>query len=126
MMSLLAMPPGDMSWDVALLLVVGPGLIGVEIEAAILLVVGPGLVGDCVVVEVTVEGWQLSFLFLLPAFLYLLSTFLFLLPAFLFLLSAFLLLPPSFLDFLVALLEVEALAFSFLFLQNSKLTKIIQ
>ena len=80
------MPPGDMSRDAALLLVVGPGLIGVEVEAAILLVVGPGLAGDCVAkeVEVVVEGWQPSFLFLLLA--------LFLLPAFLLL--------PSFLDFL--------------------------
>ena len=41
MISLLAIPPGDMS-AAALLLVVGPGLIGLQVEAGILLVVGPG------------------------------------------------------------------------------------
>jgi len=52
MMSLLAMPPGDMSCD--LLLVVGRRLAGVEIEAAICLVVGPRLTGDSVAKEVEV------------------------------------------------------------------------
>jgi len=46
------MPPGDMSCD--LLLVVGRGLAGVEIEAAICLVVGPRLIGDSVAKEVEV------------------------------------------------------------------------
>ena len=50
MISLLAIPPGDMS-AAALLLVVGPGLRGL-VEAAILLVVGPGLTGGCVTKEV--------------------------------------------------------------------------
>jgi hypothetical protein len=91
MISLLAMPPGDMS---ALLLVVSPGLSGVEVVAAfllvvgprltgveaadaILLVVGPGLTGDSVAKEVEVDvdafldflgtslGFVLSFAFLL-------------------------------------------------------------
>jgi len=44
MISLLAIPPGDMS-AAALLLVVGPVLIGLQVEAAILLVVGRGLTG---------------------------------------------------------------------------------
>ena len=42
MIILLAIPPGDMS-AAALLLVVAPGLIGLQVEAAILLVIGPGL-----------------------------------------------------------------------------------
>jgi hypothetical protein len=51
MMSLLAIPPGDMFCAAALLLVVGPGLDSmfsacVGVEAVILLVVGPGLSGD--------------------------------------------------------------------------------
>jgi hypothetical protein len=74
MISLLAMPPGDMS---ALLLVVSPGLSGVEVVAAFLLVVGPGLTGDSVAKEVEVDvdafldflgtslGFVLSFAFLL-------------------------------------------------------------
>ena len=52
MMTLLAMPPGDVSSCVVIRLVIGPGLtgapgglVGVETEAAILLVVGPGLTG---------------------------------------------------------------------------------
>ena len=51
-MTLLAMPPGDISSRAAILLVVGPGLngesgglVGVEVEAAILLIIGPGLTG---------------------------------------------------------------------------------
>jgi len=47
MMTLLAMPPGDVSSCAAIRLVIGPGLtgapgglVGVETEAAILLVVG--------------------------------------------------------------------------------------
>lgn len=71
------MPPGDMSCDAALLLVVGPGLTGVEVAAAIRLVVGPGLTGDSVakVVEVDADafldflgtsvGFVVSFAFLL-------------------------------------------------------------
>ena len=49
MMTLLAMPPGDVSSCAAFCLFIGPGLtgvpsglVGVETEAAILLVVGPG------------------------------------------------------------------------------------
>jgi CBS domain-containing protein len=52
MMTLLAMPPGDISICAAILLLVGPGetgvpgaLVGVETEVDILLVVGPGLTG---------------------------------------------------------------------------------
>jgi len=51
MMSLLAMPPGDMSCD--LLLVVGPGLASVEI-AVIICLVGPRLTGDSVAKEAEV------------------------------------------------------------------------
>ena len=64
MISLLAIPPGDMS-AVALLLVVGPGLRGL-VEAIILLVVGPGLIGGCVTKEV--EGAD-TFLDFFRAFL---------------------------------------------------------
>ena len=52
MMTLLAMPPGDMFSCAAILLVVGPGLTGVlgefvrvETKAAMRLVVGPELTG---------------------------------------------------------------------------------
>ena len=51
MISRLAIPPGEVS-AAALLLVVGPGLRGLEIEAAINLIVGPGLTGVCVTKEV--------------------------------------------------------------------------
>ena len=51
MISRLAIPPGEVS-AAALLLVVGPGLRGLEVEAAINLVVGPGLTGVCVTKEV--------------------------------------------------------------------------
>ena len=51
MMSLLAMPPRDMSCD--LLLVVGPGLASVEI-AVIIYLVGPRLAGDSVAKEAEV------------------------------------------------------------------------
>jgi hypothetical protein len=47
MISLLAIPPGDMC-AAALLLVVAPGLRGLQVEAAILLVVGPRLTDGCV------------------------------------------------------------------------------
>ena len=52
MMTLLAMPPGDMSSCVAILLVVGPvlsgesgGFVEVEVETAILFLIDPGLIG---------------------------------------------------------------------------------
>ena len=64
MISLLAIPPGDMS-AAALLLVVGPGLIGLQVEAVILLVVGPGLTGGSATKEV--EGAD-SFLDFFGAF----------------------------------------------------------
>ena len=61
MMTLLAMPPGDMSSCVAILLVVGPRLTGVlgefvrvEIEVVMHLVVGPGLNGASTTMEVEV------------------------------------------------------------------------
>jgi len=61
MMTLLAMPPGDMFSCAAILLVVGPGLTGVlgefvrvETEAAMRLVVGPGLTGASTTMEVEV------------------------------------------------------------------------
>ena len=55
MMTLLAMPPGDMSSCVAILLVVDPGeFVRVEIEAAMRLVVGPGLTGASTTMEVKV------------------------------------------------------------------------
>jgi hypothetical protein len=47
MISLLAIPPGAMS-AATLLLVVTPGLRGLQVEAVILLFVGPGLTGGCV------------------------------------------------------------------------------
>ena len=59
MMTLLAMPPGDVSNCAAIRLVIGPGLtgvpgglVGVETEAAILLVVDPGLTGAWMAKEV--------------------------------------------------------------------------
>ena len=59
MMTLLAMPPGDVSSCAAIRLVIGPGLtgvpgglVGVETEAAILLVVGPGLTGAWMAKEI--------------------------------------------------------------------------
>jgi hypothetical protein len=65
MITLLAMPPGDISSCAAILLVVGPGLtgvpgglVGVGIEAAIILVVGPGLIGTWVTKEV--EGFAVA------------------------------------------------------------------
>jgi len=48
MISRLAIPPGEVS-AAALLLVVGPGPRGLEVEAAI---VGPGLTGVCVTKKV--------------------------------------------------------------------------
>ena len=51
MISRLAIPPSDVS-AATLLLVVGPGLRGLEIEAAINLIVGLGLTGVCVTKEV--------------------------------------------------------------------------
>lgn len=65
MISLLAIPPGDMS-VAALLLVIGPGLIGLQVEAVILLVVGRGLTGGSATKEV--EGAD-SFLDFFGAFL---------------------------------------------------------
>jgi len=61
MISLFAIPPGDMS-AAALLLVVGPGLIGLQVEAAILLVVGPGLTGGYATKEVEGADSFLDFL----------------------------------------------------------------
>ena len=58
-MTLLVMPPDDVSSCAAIRLVIGPrlagvpgGLVGVETEAAILLVVGPGLTGAWMAKEV--------------------------------------------------------------------------
>jgi len=65
MISLLAIPPGDMS-VAALLLVIGLGLIGLQVEAVILLVVGRGLTGGSATKEV--EGAD-SFLDFFGAFL---------------------------------------------------------
>jgi len=65
MISILAIPPEDMS-AAALLLVVGPGLIGLQVEAVILLVVGPRLTGGFATKEV--EG-AYSFLDFFGAFL---------------------------------------------------------
>ena len=48
------MPHGDISNDVVLLLVVGPVLIGVEVEAAILFIVGPRLTRDYVAKDVDI------------------------------------------------------------------------
>ena len=54
MMTLLAMPPGDMSSCAAILLVVDPGeFVRVEIEAAMRLAV-PGLTGALTTMEVEV------------------------------------------------------------------------
>ena len=60
-MTLLAMPPGDMSSCAAILVVVGPGLtsvlgefVRVETEAAMRPVVGPGLTGASTTMEVEV------------------------------------------------------------------------
>jgi len=59
MMTLLAMPPGDVSSCATIHLVIGPrltgvhgGLVGVETKAAILLIVGPGLTGAWMAKEV--------------------------------------------------------------------------
>ena len=59
MMTLLAMPPGDVSSCAVIRLVIGlgltgvpGGLVGVETEAAILLVVGPGLTSAWMAKEV--------------------------------------------------------------------------
>ena len=65
MISLLAIPPVDMS-AAALLLVVGLGLIGLQVETVILRVVGPGLTGGSATKEV--EGVD-SFLDFFGAFL---------------------------------------------------------
>ena len=54
-MTLLAMPPGDISSRAAILLVVGPGeFVRVEIEVVMHLVVGPGLTGASTTMEVEV------------------------------------------------------------------------
>ena len=59
MMTLLAMPPGDVSSCAAIRLVIGPGLtgvpgglVGVETKTTIFLVVGPGLTGAWMAKEV--------------------------------------------------------------------------
>ena len=59
MMTVLAMPPGDVSSCAAIRLIIGPGLVGVpgglvavETEAVILFVVGPGLTGAWMAKEV--------------------------------------------------------------------------
>jgi len=55
MMTLLAMPPGDMFSCAAILLVVDPGeFVRVEIEAAMRLVVVPGLTDALTTMEVEV------------------------------------------------------------------------
>ena len=109
MMTLLAMPPGDMSSCVAILLVVGPRLTGVlgefvreEIEAVMRHVVGSGLTGASTTMEVevvVVPGVLATASFLAPPFL-----------------------APPFLDFLEAgCFEVPASPF--LFLHNSNVIK---
>ena len=65
MISLLAIPPGDMS-TAALLLIVGPGLRGL-VEVVILLIVSPGLTDDCVTKEVEGADTFLDFLELFAA-----------------------------------------------------------
>jgi hypothetical protein len=52
----LAISPGDMSSCAAILLIVGPRLVGVEVEDAIILFITPGLTGASASVRDSPEG----------------------------------------------------------------------